>query len=107
MFHRFYSKSVYLYIVFSIIVLECLGNFELILHKGYFKNGYIDKGDMASHGDCACACNEAIDCVAIGLREDSQKCFFYVDVSDLNENVADPKANIYAKNSLGNLSSLL
>ena len=61
---------------------------------------------MSSAGDCACACNENLDCVAFGFRDDNQKCYFYVDVSDLKEETPDAMANNYIKNSPG-INSLL
>ena len=81
-----------------------MGNFKLILRKGYFKNGHIQKGWMSHHRECSCACNEDGDCVAFGFRDDNNQCYFYVDVSDLNEIVTDPDCNIYIKNSPGNNS---
>ena len=86
---------------------DCLGGFELMLRKGYFKNGHIDQGVMSDHGQCACACNDNRDCVACGFRDDNKKCYFYVDVSDLNEKVTDPAANIYIKKSRSNNFLLL
>ena len=79
-----------------------MGNFKLVISGGYFKNGYIDKGEMSSASKCACACDENIDCVAFGFRDDNQKCYFYVDVSDLKEQVVDVAANNYIKNIPGN-----
>ena len=87
--------------------LDCLGGFERILRKGYFKNGYIEQGVMSDQGQCACACNDNSDCVACGFRDDDKKCYFYVDVSDLNEKVPDPKVNIYIKKRRGNNVLLL
>ena len=87
--------------------LDCLGSFELLLRKGYFKNGHVEQGVMSDHGQCACACNDNKDCVACGFRDDDKKCYFYIDVSDLNEKVTDPAANIYIKKSRGNNFLLL
>ena len=81
-----------------------MGNFKLILPKGYFKKGYIGKGSRSNHGECSCACNEDSDCVAFAFRDDTKKCYFYVDVSDLNEKVTDPNCNTYIKNGKGNNS---
>ena len=87
--------------------LDCLGHFRLAISGGYFKNGYIDKGIMSTAGDCACACNENLDCVAFGFRDDNYKCYFYVDLSDLKEEVSDANCNNYIKNSTGNNSLLM
>ena len=96
-----------MYIAWCLIFIsDCLGHFKLAVSGGYFKNGFIDKGEMSSAGKCACACNEKMDCVAFGFRDDNQKCYFYVDVSDLNEETPDSKANNYIKNSPG-IDSLL
>ena len=87
--------------------LDCLGHFKLAISGGYFKNGWIDKGEMSSASKCACACDEKIDCVAFGFRDDNLKCYFYADVSDLKKEVADVAANNYIKNVPGNNSLLM
>ena len=79
-----------------------MGHFKLAISGGHFKNGWIDKGEMSSASKCACACDEKMDCVAFGFRDDNQKCYFYVDVSDLKEQVVDVAANNYIKNIPGN-----
>ena len=84
-----------------------MGHFKLAISGGYFKNGWIDKGEMSSASKCACACDENIDCVAFGFRDDNQKCYFYVDVSDLKVQVVDVAANNYIKNIPGNNSLLM
>ena len=84
-----------------------MGLFKLAISGGYFTNGWIDKGKMSSASKCACACDENIDCVAFGFRDDNQKCYFYVDVSDLKEQVVDVAANNYIKNIPGNNSLLM
>ena len=76
----------------------------MAISGGYFKNGYIDKGKMSNASKCACACDEKVDCVAFGFRNDNQKCYIYVDVSDLKEQVADANCNNYIKNNPGNNS---
>ena len=91
---------------YLIFLVECLGNFKLAISGGYFKNGWIDKGEMSSASKCACACDEKIVCVAFGFRDDNQKCYFYIDVSDLKEQVVDVAANNYIKNIPGNNSLL-
>ena len=97
-----------MYIAWYLIFLsDCLGHFKLAIAGGYFKNGFIDKGKMSSASECACACVENIDCVAFGFRDDNQKCYFYVDVSDLKEQVVDVAANNYIKNIPGNNSLLM
>ena len=62
---------------------------------------------MSSASKCACACDETIDCVAFGFRDDNQKCYFYTDVADLKEEFSDVAANNYIKNSPGNNSLLM
>ena len=84
-----------------------MGRFKLAISGGYFKKGYIDKGKMSSKSQCACACDENTDCVVFGFRDDNQKCYFYVDVSDLKEQVADANCNNYIKNNPGKDSSFL
>ena len=84
-----------------------MGHFKLAISGGYFKNGWMDKGEMSSASKCACACDENIDCVAFGFRDDNQKCYFYVDVSDLKVQVVDVAANNYIKNIPGNNSLLM
>mgnify|MGYP001444653294 CR=1 FL=1 len=90
-----------------IFLLDCLGNFKLVISGGYFKNGFIDKGEMSSASKCACACNEKVDCVAFGFRDDNHICYFYMDVSDLKEEVIDANCNLYIKKIPGNNSILM
>ena len=84
--------------------LECLGRFKLAISGGFFKNGWIDKGPMSSKSKCACACNENINCVVFGFRDDNLKCYFYEDVSNWSEKITDAKVNNYIKNGPGNNS---
>ena len=56
----------------------------------------------SNHGECSCACNDNSDCVAFAFRDDNKICYFYVDVSELNEINTDRNCNTYIKNSHGN-----
>ena len=106
-FILFYSRLILVFMAWYLVfLLDCLGRFELAISGGYFKKGYIDKGKMSSKSECACACDKKTDCVVFGFRDDNQKCYFYVDVSDLTEQVVDVAANNYIKNIPGNNSLL-
>ena len=80
--------------------LDCSGSFELLLRKGYLKNGFIEQ-PRSDHGQCACGCNDNIDCIAYTFRYASKRCFFHVNVSDLKENVTDSYAWTYIKKHRG------
>ena len=84
--------------------LDCLGHFTLAISGGYFKFGHIDKGVMSSKSKCACACNENINCVVFGFRDDNLKCYHYEGVSIWNQQTVDANVNNYIKNGPGNNS---
>ena len=105
---KFILRLILVFIAWYLVfLLDCLGRFKLAISGGYFKKGYIDKGEMSNKSQCACACDENTDCVVFGFRDDNQKCYFYLKGSDLQEQVVDANVNNYMKNIPGSNSLLM
>ena len=87
--------------IYLLSFLDCLKSFKLS-HHGYFKYGCINKGTMSNIVECACACIQATHCVAFDFRSsdfrhDAKRCFFYEDVSNLDEKLTEAYSEAYIK----------
>ena len=87
--------------VHQLAFLDCLKSFKLS-HHGYFKYGWINKGTMSNIVECACACIQDTHCVAFDFRSsdfrhDAKRCFFYKDVSNLDQKLTEDYSEAYIK----------